>query len=520
MFLKNIGSGWFAIMVTGIVGFITLPLNLHYLGDELYGFTTLVTSFIAIFQIMSFGLPASLLRFFSLAIARKDDNELRRINSTSQFLLSGLGVLGALIALCCYPIFISTYEIQNCRQAELFFLFCTMAFSFAHTFFLIPFYAFIQAKNRFDLGNYNRSISNMLRLITLLAGYSLFPPTLYIYAASNLVSSIYQIISILYLAGSLDRNNAFFQKKYFSLSLLPSLFSFSFLTLIDSFCFSMAIQGPILVMGKTLGPKMVASFVPATVLCSFFASLFSSICVPLTPLSSKNDVEKQGNNLGQWTIDIGEVLSLVGSLLVVIFIICGRDIITLWLGDEMVWICPTVVVMIAGLSISSIQTATYSLALGSKTIIPFVCSSVTMSVCTTAGALVGTKFFNWGILEVAQCIAVTRILIYSVYITGTYSRIFHYDYLKYLWCVYFKPILLAALTVCLTLGIQTLLPQYRPSLFKLIPVVFILSLFYAVIGWKWFLSPEIKCRITFVNSINNKIHQKLKFRSVKHDDRQ
>ena len=161
-FLKNVGSGWLAVFVAGLAGFLTLPLNLKYLGSELYGISTLAVSTITLFSFLKMGMQPALLRFFSRAIAEKNHEEFQIFSSMSQFLLGGAGFVGAIGFLCTNPWFISIYEISKSVeygllpetiQRDLLILFFVIAFDFWSNLFLIPFSTIIQASNRFDAGN-------------------------------------------------------------------------------------------------------------------------------------------------------------------------------------------------------------------------------------------------------------------------------------------------------------------------------------------------------------------------------
>ena len=274
-FLKNVGSGWIALLVSGAVSFISLPLMINALGEELYGVAALTTSLIAIFQYLSFGLPTTVLRFFSFALAKNDLDEVRKIASTSQFLLGSLGLVGAVGFLCSYPWFIEFYEIREDWRAELWILFLITAFNFAETFFLAPFFAVLQARNRYDLGNYNRVISSLLRLSVLWIGFRYWQPTLLTVSLAYFIEVLFRTVTIIVLALRIEGTNLVFRRKNVSLQLLPQFFSFSFLILIKQVFFGLSTQVPIIIVGKVLGKDMVAALSPSVLLSSYLMSVLS-----------------------------------------------------------------------------------------------------------------------------------------------------------------------------------------------------------------------------------------------------
>lgn len=53
------------IILHAVIGFIYVPLLLHYIGKNEYGLYQLIGSFIAYFSIMDFGLTAAVVRFYA-----------------------------------------------------------------------------------------------------------------------------------------------------------------------------------------------------------------------------------------------------------------------------------------------------------------------------------------------------------------------------------------------------------------------------------------------------------------------
>ena len=53
------------IVLHAIMGFVYVPLLLHYIGKSEYGLYQLIGSFIAYFSIMDFGLTAAVVRFYT-----------------------------------------------------------------------------------------------------------------------------------------------------------------------------------------------------------------------------------------------------------------------------------------------------------------------------------------------------------------------------------------------------------------------------------------------------------------------
>ena len=64
----------YASMLMNIgVGLITVPLMTHFMGTSEYGLYELMGSLIAYMSVMDFGLSSTITRYYSQAIARRDE---------------------------------------------------------------------------------------------------------------------------------------------------------------------------------------------------------------------------------------------------------------------------------------------------------------------------------------------------------------------------------------------------------------------------------------------------------------
>jgi len=441
-FIKNVGSGWLAVIVTGVAGFVMLPLNLHYLGEELYGISVLAVSTLTLFSFLQMGMQPALLRFFSRAVAEKNQEEFRALSSMAQLLLGGLGFLGAVGFLCTYPWFVSLYEVPEAVRSDLFVLFLAIAFDFWATLVLIPFTGIIQAGNRFDIGNIRQCFARVLRVAVLYAGYSFFFPSFLILAASSFAGTFYQLASMIRMTWKIHGNSVFFHWKSLRWNLMPAFFSFSVWNLINQVFMGLSMQLPVLIIGKTLGVDMVAAFSPAIVLSGFCSSILMQISAPLVPIASQDIVENGGKNLGRWAIQMGEITACIGCSIIVVFALFGNEIITVWLGESFAWTGTIATFTVMGIVFAGIQATNYRLALGGNfSIVPNALSAVAITVVATAGTFLGTYYGGWSLLEVAVFITFARILRNTFFLSFAFSRQFGYRFAVYTWRVHVKPLL-------------------------------------------------------------------------------
>ena len=87
------------IVLHAIVGFIYVPLLLHYIGKSEYGLYQLIGSLIAYFSIMDFGLTAAVVRFYTKYKAESDKVGMENILAIS--LRAYIVITGLLFGIGC-----------------------------------------------------------------------------------------------------------------------------------------------------------------------------------------------------------------------------------------------------------------------------------------------------------------------------------------------------------------------------------------------------------------------------------
>jgi O-antigen/teichoic acid export membrane protein len=88
-------------VTTALVGLVTIPLALSYLGKEKYGLWAVVTSFVAWTSLFDFGIVNGLVNALSEANGKNSPEDAKSYVSTAFFLLSAISaVLGIALALC------------------------------------------------------------------------------------------------------------------------------------------------------------------------------------------------------------------------------------------------------------------------------------------------------------------------------------------------------------------------------------------------------------------------------------
>ena len=460
-FLQNVGSGWIAVAMNALVGVFILPINLHYLGKEVYGISVLAVSIMGLLHFLNFGLTPTLLRFFSNVIAEGDREKLHVLSSTSHFLMNSLGILGSAIFMGLFPWFCSAYQIDPELRLPTFILFCGMAISHWEQFFNITYGAILQSYQRLDLLNLTRSVTVCLRVVLLLFFYQFVWRSLASLGIVLVLEVTFRLVVLVVSARRLCGSACGFSPELVNLSLkkdglLRGLFSFGALALINNVAMGWSIQIPALVIGSELSKSSVADFSAALTVANFLNHVLATFVVPLAPLASI-DAKHGGKRLGAWSIKIGQAVSCMGCASILVLCLFGRDWLTVWLGPGFAWTLPIVIVMAGGIILAAVQSTNYNLALGASTIAPIAWSALVMAIFVSAGTYIGLHYrhFWWrfvenmelthlsshfiGLFGVALLVGGIRFVRNVGYIAYSYSKRLGYNYIEYLYLVYVKP---------------------------------------------------------------------------------
>ena len=158
------------ILLHAVIGFLYVPLLLHFIGKNEYGLYQLMGSFIAYFEVMDFGLSASVVRFYARYRAQGDtagaENilafALRGYAAITALLLAAGGVLYFYLA----DIFAGSLSSAEIEEAEEIFL--LLLFNVAISFSTTPFRAVIQAEERFVFLKGMETVQHLLQPLVVI----------------------------------------------------------------------------------------------------------------------------------------------------------------------------------------------------------------------------------------------------------------------------------------------------------------------------------------------------------------
>jgi O-antigen/teichoic acid export membrane protein len=320
--------------VTVIVGFISLPLTLNYLGEERYGMMATIVSFLALMSFADFGLGYGLQN--RIPEFEKNETKLKEaISSTFFFLLMASVVLAAIFFLV-YP-YVSWHKIFNVKSD----LAIQEASESVLALFLcliinIPISIVTKVQGGFQEGYFNNiwlSIGNVLGLGLLFLAVS------YEMGVSVIILAIYGANTLGILLNFL---NQFLRIRF---HLLPKFGQvnrdvlriivrdgvyFTFIQIL--FAFFNASDN--IIISQTLGAEKVASLAIGLRLIALLSTPMHAIMAPSLP-AINDAIDKNDRRWVNKLFTKGLVLSILSTfLLSLLFFLFANLVITYWLGSK------------------------------------------------------------------------------------------------------------------------------------------------------------------------------------------
>lgn len=321
------------IILHAIVGFLYVPILLHYIGKSEYGLYQLIGSLIAYFSIMDFGLTAAVTRFYTRYKALKDSIGMENILAISMFGYGGATLLSLAVGVVCYlhldQIFgasMSAAELAEARQ-----MFLLLLFNIAISLSTMVFQSVINAHEKFLFLKGLSTVQLIVQPILVVLILQKYPTAMAVAVAQTLLNVALILARIYYCFGKLHItiryhywNRELFQdfKK-----LALSVFAVS---LIDQ-VFWKTNQ---IILGIVQGTAAVAVYSIASLIYMNYMALSTAISgVYLPHITEMVAQRKPVSSLSALFIQIGRWQYYLLALVASGFIIFGRQFIQLWAGN-------------------------------------------------------------------------------------------------------------------------------------------------------------------------------------------
>lgn len=320
------------ILLHAVLGFIYVPILLHYIGKSEYGLYQLMGSLIAYFSVMDFGLSAAVIRFYTKYKALKDSIGMENILAISVRGYGAVTVLALAIGFVCYGfldvIFAGSMTVSEVNEAKQIFL--LLLLNIIITLSTMVFRSVINAHERFFFLKGMETIQLVMQPILVVLVLQHHPSAFSVAAVQTVLNLLLSGARVYYCFHDLHVKIHF---HYWN----PELFSefkklalsVFVVTLIDQ-VFWKTNQ---IILGIISGTAAVAVYSIASLIYMNYMALSTAISGVYLPHVTGMVARKEPiRNLSELFIQIGRWQYYLLALVATGFIIFGKQFIALWAG--------------------------------------------------------------------------------------------------------------------------------------------------------------------------------------------
>ena len=319
------------IILHAVIGFIYVPLLLHYIGKSEYGLYQLIGSFIAYFSIMDFGLTAAVVRFYAKYKAVNDKIGMENILAVAARGYGIIAVILLVVGVICYINFdiIFSASMTDAELATAKTLFLLLLFNIVITLTTMMFRAVINANEKFLFLKGTETLQMLLQPVLVLNQY---PSAVTVAAVQTFLNICLIIARCYYCFAKLKIKIKFHYLNKQLLSDIKKLASSVFVVVLIDQVFFKTNQ---IILGIVGGTSAVAVYSISSLIYMNYMALstaISGVYLPhVTEIVAKNEPVKKLSDL---FIKIGRYQYYLLALVASGFVIFGKDFISIWAGED------------------------------------------------------------------------------------------------------------------------------------------------------------------------------------------
>ena len=321
------------LILNAVVGFIYVPILLHYMGKNEYGLYQTMGSLLATFVILDFGLPATVIRYYSRYKSLNDEEGMENILALCSRMFAVLTaillVAGSIMYFFLDDMYASSLTASELKSAKIIFIILL-----ANILFTLPtqiFNAIITAYERFVFLKLSAIIQVVLQPIAVILLMQKSP-----YAVT--LVAVYTISNFLLVAARVYYCFAKIKIKikmhYFDKELFKSIISYSFFIFLNVIIDQVFWRSNQIILSIVASTAAVATYSIAYQISYNYMTLstaISGVFLPrVTEMVTNNEPRK---SLSDLFIKAGRVQFLLLSCVLSGFILFGRQFINVWAGN-------------------------------------------------------------------------------------------------------------------------------------------------------------------------------------------
>jgi O-antigen/teichoic acid export membrane protein len=359
---RNVAWNWTGMAVQMGSGFVIAPFLVNRMGETGYGIWILIASLTGYFDVLDLGLRTSVGRNITLYRAQKNQEGVNAVFSTGFVLLCVQALLVVLGTLLVLTVFFDLFQVPPEQVPTVRLALFLVAINLGAIYVFSIFDAVIWSLERFDLLNGVDIPAVLTRMFVTLALLTR-ENGLLVLAWITLSVTIAAGIAKMFLALWLDKSVRL-QSRSVRLETVRSLFGFG------AWCFLMTIArtataqlGPLFIANR-LAIGLVTPFSLVSRLVGYSKALVVVSTGVFTPLTTAFHAMQQRSRQEHLFIEGGRSCLALALFFAGFFLLLGKPLIGVWIGPQLQFAWPLLLILAAGELLPMSQGITDSLLLG------------------------------------------------------------------------------------------------------------------------------------------------------------
>ena len=409
------------------VSFFLTPFIIHSLGDRMYGFWTLVGTFIGYYGVLDFGLTTAVNRYIAGSLGSGDKEETVRVYNTALVLFFAIGC-AALLATALI-VFFTPMIISNPDEIPLFrIVIIILGINMALEFLVRVFVGTLNAQMYFNVISYiqigNLFTRSILIVLALQLGYGILAMAWVSLLTGIVTKFLYFVIAKRKLPilkidfGSINRNTT------------KKLFSYSAFMLLARVAGLMRFRLAPLIIASSLSLTAVAYYSIASALITYFNQIIGKIMSVFNPLFSQQEARNEQAEIERTLYFATRISVAVSSFIGFGLIAWGHPFIKRWIGGDYLVAYPCLYVMVIGILPFLWQTPAHSYLYATSKHKIIAILNIFEGFANIALSLLLIRYYEILGVAIGMCIslAVSKLIVFPIY----FSRLSTISYSAYM----------------------------------------------------------------------------------------
>lgn len=335
---KKIGVvlSYVTLALSTLVGIVYVPLYLHYMGQSEYGVYQLMGSLISVLVIMDFGLPSTIVRFYSKYKTLNDTENMENILAMCSRVYAAITVIilavGAVLYFSLDSLFASSLTPMEFISAKK--IYIVLLINIAITLPTHVFTAIITSYERFVFLKMLSIFQIILQFVLVIAVMSVSPTAFSLSIVVTFVNIVSTLLKIYY---SFHKLKVRIKLHYFDKDLFASIMKFSFFIFLNVILDQIIWRANPIILGSVASTAAVAVYTTAFQIVNNYmaiSNIVTNVFLPsVTSMITRRVPDKELSNL---FIRIGRIQFLLLSCVLTGFILFGRQFVLIWAGEDFI----------------------------------------------------------------------------------------------------------------------------------------------------------------------------------------